>query len=141
MRLSLTIALAALAAGHFPQPARCAEDKPATAEAQVDKLFERFDKTTSPGCALAVIQDGRIVYQRGYGMADLDHDTIITPASVFHVASVSKQFTAFAILLLAQQGKLSLDDEVRKHIPELADFGHKIMRVMFGMLGFQRVSD
>jgi len=126
MRLSLTMALVALAVGHFPTPARCADDKPATPEAQVDKLFERFDKTTSPGCAVAVIQDGRIVYKRGYGMADLDHDAIITPASVFHVASVSKQFTAFAILLLAQQGKVSLDDEVRKHVPELADFGGKI---------------
>lgn len=90
---------------------------------RVDKIFARWDKTNSPGCALAVIQKGKIVYQRGYGMADLDHDLAITPESVFHVASVSKQFTAAAIVLLAQQGKLSLDDPVRKHITELADFG------------------
>ena len=94
--------------------------------ARVDKVFAQFDKPTSPGCALAVIKDGQIVYKRGYGMADLDHDIAIKSDTVFHVASVSKQFTAMAILLLAKQGKLSLDDEVRKHIPELRDFGHKV---------------
>lgn len=94
--------------------------------ARVDKVFAQFDKPTSPGCALAVIKDGQIVYKRGYGMADLDHDLAIKPDTVFHVASVSKQFTAMAILLLAKEGKLSLDDEVRKYIPELRDFGHKI---------------
>ena len=94
--------------------------------ARVDKVFAQFDKATSPGCALAVIKDGQIIYKRGYGMADLDHDIPIKPDTVFHVASVSKQFTAMAILLLAKQGKLSLDDEVRKHIPELRDFGHKL---------------
>ena len=93
---------------------------------RVDKVFAQFDKATSPGCALAVIKDGQIIYKRGYGMADLDHDIPIKSDTVFHVASVSKQFTAMAILLLAKQGKLSLDDEVRKHIPELRDFGHKI---------------
>ena len=71
-------------------------------------------------------QDDRVVYSRAYGMANLDHDVPLTPASVFHVASVSKQFTAAAILLLAQDGKLSVDDEVRKYIPELPDFGQKI---------------
>ncbi len=94
--------------------------------AQVDKLFEKWDKPTSPGCALAVFRDGRIVYQRGYGMADLDHDIPITPSTVFHVASMSKQFTAASIVLLAQQGKLSLDDEVRKYVPEMPDFGAPI---------------
>lgn len=93
---------------------------------EVDKVFAQWDKPTSPGCALAVIKDGGIVYQRGYGMADLDHDIPITSTSVFHVASVSKQFTAMAIHLLAQQGKLSLDDEARKYLPELPDFGDKI---------------
>src|SRR5262249_1430983 len=90
---------------------------------RVDKLFATWDKADSPGCALAVIKDGSIVYKRGYGAADLDHDIPISPGSGFHVGSVSKQFTAFAILLLAQQGKLSLDDPVRRYIPELRDFG------------------
>jgi CubicO group peptidase (beta-lactamase class C family) len=94
--------------------------------AQVDKLFEKWNKLDSPGCALSVIKEGRIVYERGYGMADLDHDIRITPSSVFHVASMSKQFTALTILLLEQQGKLSLDDDVRTYIPELPDFGQRI---------------
>jgi CubicO group peptidase (beta-lactamase class C family) len=93
---------------------------------KVDKVFERWDSNSSPGCALAVIKDGHIVYKRGYGMADLDHNIPIGPASIFHIASISKQFTATAIVLLAQEGKLSLDDEARKYIPELPDFGEPI---------------
>lgn len=90
---------------------------------RVDELFQKMDTTVSPGCALSVMRDGHIIYERGYGMADLDHNIPITPATVFHVASMSKQFTAASILMLAQQGKLSLDDPVRKYIPELPDFG------------------
>ena len=90
---------------------------------RVDEVFKKMDSTVSPGCALSVMKDGRIIYERGYGMADLDHNVPITPATVFHVASMSKQFTAASILMLAQEGKLSLDDPVRKYIPELPDFG------------------
>jgi len=91
--------------------------------AQVDSLFKAWDKPASPGCALSIMKDGQIVYARGYGMADLEHDVKITPASVFHVASVSKQFTAASVLMLASEGKVSLDDEVRKYVPQLPDFG------------------
>ncbi len=90
---------------------------------QTDKIFTKWDTTVTPGCAVSVIKDGQIIYKRGYGMADLDHDVPITPETVFHVASISKQFTAAAILLLAQEGKLSLDDDVHKYIKELPDFG------------------
>jgi CubicO group peptidase (beta-lactamase class C family) len=89
-------------------------------------IHDQFDKPDSPGCALAVIKDNQIIYKRGYGMADLDHDIPIKPDTPFHVASVSKQFTAFAILLLAQQGKLSLDDKVQKYITELREFDQPI---------------
>ena len=85
-------------------------------QAQVDKIFAKWDSTNSPGCSLAVIKEGQIIYKRGYGMADLDHDVRITPETVFHVASISKQFTAMAILLLAQEGRLALDDDVRKYV-------------------------
>jgi CubicO group peptidase (beta-lactamase class C family) len=102
------------------QSAPAAPEKP---EAKVDALFEKMDTTVSPGCALSVIRDHKIIYERGYGMADLDHNIPITPTTVFHVASMSKQFTAASILLLAQEGNLSLDDPVRRYIPELADFG------------------
>ncbi len=94
--------------------------------AEVDKIFAQYDKPVSPGCALAVIKNNQIIYKRGYGMADLDHDVAIKPDTPFHVASVSKQFTAFSILLLAQQGKLSLDDKVQKYITELREFDHPI---------------
>jgi CubicO group peptidase (beta-lactamase class C family) len=93
---------------------------------QTDKVFAKRDSTVSPGCALSVMQDSQMIYKRGYGMADLDHDVPITPETIFHVASISKQFTAAAIVLLAQDGKLSLDDDVHKYIPELPDFGAPI---------------
>ena len=93
---------------------------------QVDKVFAKWDRTDSPGCALGVYRGGQLVYKHGYGMEDLNEDVHITPGTVFHVASMSKQFTAASIVLLAQQGKLSLDDDVRKYIPELPDFGQKI---------------
>ena len=94
--------------------------------AKVDDVFKEFTRPGSPGCAVGVYQDDKIVLTRAYGMANLDHDIPLSPSSIFHVASVSKQFTASAILLLAQDGKLSLDDEVRKYIPELPDFGKRI---------------
>ncbi len=86
---------------------------------KVDELFTKWDSTVSPGAALAIIKDGQIIYQRGYGMADLEHNIPITPTSVFRIASTSKQFTAACIAILAQQGKLFLDDDIHKYIPEL----------------------
>src|SRR6185436_1924774 len=93
---------------------------------KVDKLFANWDKPDSPGAALIVVKDGAVVYKRGYGSANLEYNIPITPATVFHVASVSKQFTAFAITMLAKAGKLSLDDDIHKYLTELPDFGQKI---------------
>jgi CubicO group peptidase (beta-lactamase class C family) len=104
----------------------CGQTLPPDVIAKVDKVFEQWNKPDSPGCALGIYQNGQIVYKHGYGMANLNDDIPITPATVFHVASMSKQFTAASILLLAQQGKLSLDDDVHKYIPELPDFGQRI---------------
>ena len=90
--------------------------------AKVDQVFARWgDKT--PGCAVGVSASGRSVLEKGYGMADLEHDVKNTAETVFEAGSVSKQFTAAAVLLLARDGKLSLDDPVRKYIPELPDYG------------------
>ena len=94
--------------------------------AQIDKVFEKWNRTDTPGCALGVYKDGAIAYEHGYGMANLNDDVTITPETVFHVASMSKQFTDASIVLLAQQGKLSLDDDIHKYLPELADFGERI---------------
>jgi CubicO group peptidase (beta-lactamase class C family) len=94
--------------------------------ARVDSVFARFDKPDSPGCAVGIYRDGEIEYAHGYGMANLELGVPITPQTVFDIGSTSKQFTAASIVLLAQQGRLSLDDDVRKHIPELPDFGETI---------------
>ncbi|MBB3656637.1 CubicO group peptidase (beta-lactamase class C family) [Rhizobium sp. BK650] len=93
---------------------------------RIDQLFEAWNNLDSPGCAVAVLRDGSVVYKRGFGMANLAHGIAIGPSTVFHSASVSKQFTAFAILLLAAEGKLSLDDDAQKYVPDLPDFGAPI---------------
>src|SRR6202008_4775 len=98
---------------------------PADLAARVDRLFSVVEKT-APGCAVAVIKDGAVVLKKGYGLANLDHDVPITPSTIFQVGSMAKQFTATAILLLAQEGKLSLDDEVKKNLPEFLDFGERV---------------
>lgn len=87
----------------------------------VDAIFARYS-TTTPGCAVGVAANGTPTFAKGYGMADLEHDVPITPDTIFEVGSVSKQFTAAAVLLLARDGKLSIDDPVKKYIPELPDY-------------------
>ncbi|HEX7252119.1 MAG TPA: serine hydrolase domain-containing protein [Thermoanaerobaculia bacterium] len=90
---------------------------------RVDSLFASYDRRDSPGCALAVIHKSATVYTRGYGMASLELQVPISPRTVFDIGSTAKQFTAASILLLARDGKLSIDDDVRKFIPELPDYG------------------
>ena len=96
-----------------------ADAQPPTWTEAVDAVFADFDSTRSAGCALGVIRDGELAYGRGYGMANLEHGVPIDTGSVFRIASTSKQFTAMATLLLDRQDELSLDDDVRKFIPEL----------------------
>lgn len=94
---------------------------------KIDALFAEYDKADSPGCALGIVKDGALIYQRGYGIADLATGEAIDPRqSRFYVASVSKQFTAACILLLVLRGKLLLDDDVRTYFPELPDYGQLI---------------
>jgi CubicO group peptidase (beta-lactamase class C family) len=95
--------------------------------AAIDKVFERWDRTSSAGCAVGVSQAGQVVHIKGYGMANLEYGIRIWPSTVFESGSVAKQFTAAAIALLAQDGKLSIDDPVRKYVPELPDFGTPIL--------------
>jgi CubicO group peptidase (beta-lactamase class C family) len=106
------------------QPA--AASAPDTTAREVDRVFAAWRDTEGPGCALGVSSKGRVVYERGYGMANLETGTPIRPSSIFHVASVSKQFTAMAIMLLARDGKLSVDDNIRKYLPEIPDYGSPI---------------
>jgi len=92
----------------------------------VDSIFAPYSSTSSPGCAVGVVRDGQLAFAKGYGMADLEHDTPITPSTRFYIASLSKQFTAMSIVLLAQEGRLSLDDWVRRWVPQVPSFGAPI---------------
>ena len=124
--LALLVAGLASVVGALTVPATSVAQStgaPASAHgARVDSIFARFDRRDAPGCAVAVLRAGAIAYARGYGMADLENDVPITPSTAFYLASVSKQFAAYSIILLARDGKLSLDDDVRKWFPELHDF-------------------
>lgn len=91
--------------------------------AGVDHIFAAYDSIHTPGCAVGVIHDGRWLVHKGYGMANLDHDIPITPQTRFRMASISKQFTAASILILVEQGKLSLDTDIRTILTELPDYG------------------
>jgi len=93
--------------------------------AGIDSVFADI-APGAPGCALGVVRDGELAYAKGYGTANLDHGLPITPSSVFYMGSVSKQFTAAAVVLAARDGALSLDDDVRRWIPELPDYGRPI---------------
>jgi CubicO group peptidase (beta-lactamase class C family) len=106
-------------------PAAAAAQTP-DAQARVDRVFQQWATSASPGCAVGVSHAGNTVLSMAYGMADLEHDIANTPQTIFEAGSVSKQFTAAAILLLAQRGMLTLDDDVRQYVRELPDYGHII---------------
>lgn len=93
---------------------------------KVDSLFAKLNKTESPGIAVLVVKDGKVLLQRGYGLANLEYKVPITSTTVFDIASMSKQFTGMAISVLIEQGKIKPDDDIRTYIPELPDFGNKI---------------
>lgn len=103
-----------------------APDDNSSLASKVDNIFAKWDKPTSPGCALAIIKDGEIIYKRGYGMADLEHDIPISSKTVFYIGSTSKQFVAMSLLLLTEQDKLSLDDDIRKFAPEFPQYDKTI---------------
>ncbi|MEL6810166.1 MAG: serine hydrolase domain-containing protein [Bacteroidota bacterium] len=95
-------------------------------EQKIDSVFRNFDNPNKPGASVAVVKNGEVVFKKGYGSANLEYGIPNSPSTVFHIASVSKQFTVFSVLLLEKEGKLSFDDDIRKFIPEVPDFGHTI---------------
>ena len=99
---------------------------PPTLTAAIDRQFAAFDRRDSAGCALGIYQDGRIRYARGYGMADVGRGEPLSATTVFEVASITKQFVAGVVGLLAEQRVLALDEDVRKYVPEMPDFGARI---------------
>ena len=119
----MRVAVVILAVEIFVHAAPVAAD---VAPPQVDQIFSVYDKSDSPGCSLGVIRKGNFVYRKAYGSGNLELGVPLSPQSVFYMGSVSKQFTAAAILLASEQGFLSLDDDVRKYVPELPNYGHVI---------------
>lgn len=99
--------------------------QPSAKQVEVDKLFSAFN-THTPGCAVGVAVRGNVVLRAGYGMADLERNVPITASTIFESGSVAKQFTAAALILLAQQGKISLEDPLQKYLPELPDYGKPV---------------
>ena len=104
----------------------CSAAQNATLPTLTDSLFKKWASPSTPGCAVAIAQAGQPVLTRAYGQSDLEHSAPNTSETVFEAGSISKQFTAAAILLLAQDGKLSLSDDVRKYIPDMPNYGHPI---------------
>jgi CubicO group peptidase (beta-lactamase class C family) len=89
-----------------------------------DSIFNSFKD--GPGVAVMIVQDGKIAFEKGYGIANMEYNIPITPTTVFDIASVSKQFTGYAISTLIQEGKISPDDDIHKYLPDVPDFGKKI---------------
>lgn len=102
-----------------------AQTLPDSTVRKIDEVFKAYTATT-PGCAIAVAQGGTVVLQKGYGLANMEYAIPITPQTIFHIASESKQYVAFCILLLEKEGKLSLDDDIRKHLDFVPNLGHTI---------------
>jgi CubicO group peptidase (beta-lactamase class C family) len=94
--------------------------------AKINHIFSKWDSKTSPGCVVGIIKNDSLIFAKGYGMANLEYDIANTPNTLYHMASVSKQFTAYCILLLAKQGKLNLDDDIRNYLPSFPDLKEKI---------------
>jgi CubicO group peptidase (beta-lactamase class C family) len=122
--ISCLVIGAQYAAAAPPSPAK--PSGPVSPEKQIDALFKEWDSSTTPGASVAVIQHGKVIFAKGYGVANLEYNIPIKPETIFHVASVSKQFTAMAVVLLESDGKLALDDDVHQYLRELPDYGNKI---------------
>jgi CubicO group peptidase (beta-lactamase class C family) len=125
--LTFVAASPSLVAGRAQAQPPAAKALELSTEAKVDKVFERWNRSDTPGCVIGVAVDGKPVLVKAYGMASLEYGIRLRPDTVFESGSVAKQFTATAIALLGQDGKLSLDDPVRKYIPEVPDFGTPIL--------------
>lgn len=114
----------AAAGGMVLSAASPAQAQPA--KAAIDRIFQSWDSASSPGCAVGVARGGRTIFEHAYGSADLEHAVPNRTDSIFEAGSVSKQFTAAAILLLAEEGKIALGDDIRKYVPEMPDYGHVV---------------
>ena len=111
--LLLLLAICCISANSFSQ---------LKVEPAIDNIFAEWNKQDAPGCAVGIVKDGELIFARGYGIADLEHDVPIDPTSAFYIGSESKQFVTFCILLLEEQGKIDLDDEIQKYLPDFPEY-------------------
>ncbi len=93
---------------------------------KIDSLFNSWTEANQPGGAVGIMQNGEIIYSKAFGLASLEYQVPNTTETLFNIASVSKQLTAMGIVLLHEKGLLSIDDDIRKHLPDMPDFGHTI---------------
>jgi CubicO group peptidase (beta-lactamase class C family) len=119
-------AIVLFASGSIAAATSFAQKDAGDLERKIDQIFAAYDKPDSPGCALGIVRDGEFVYKKGYGEGSLELSVPLTTQSVFYMGSVSKQFTAASVVLAAEQGFLSLDDDVRKYVPEIPSYGKPI---------------
>ncbi|WP_164118699.1 serine hydrolase domain-containing protein [Sphingorhabdus sp. Alg239-R122] len=122
----ITLALACSASPVFAVCEDTSKQGEQTLCEELRQLLAPWDSDKAPGVAVSVMLDGKTVFNEGFGIANLEYDVPITGKTSFHIASVSKQFTAFAALMLVSEGRISLDDDIRKHLPEMRDTGHVI---------------
>ncbi|HVW95794.1 MAG TPA: serine hydrolase domain-containing protein [Mucilaginibacter sp.] len=120
-RLFYLLFIIVTSAGHLH-----AQTLPDSVLKRINSLFDYWNKAQSPGCVVGIVRNDTLVFSKGYGMANLEYAIPNTSETLYHLASVSKQFTAYAIILLEQQGKLSLDDDIRKYLPWFPDMHQKI---------------
>ena len=93
---------------------------------KIDELFGAIDKENAPGCNVGVVKDSKFIHKAGYGLANMEVDVSLNGDNVHRIASVSKQFTAMSVLLLAEEGKIDLEEDIRKYLPELRKYGSKV---------------
>jgi CubicO group peptidase (beta-lactamase class C family) len=110
-------------------PKALPQSLPDTTISKIDQLFSQWNTQNEPGCAAGIVKDNQLIYAKGFGLANLETHTPITPSTLFYMCSVSKQFAGYAIALLANQGKINLDEDARTYLPWLSTFGGKKITV------------
>lgn len=123
--LSILLLAGSLSSTAFAQ-AQSTQSIPDSTAKKIDALFSRWNSTSGPGCAIGIVRGDSLIYSKGFGLANLEYGIPNSPETIFHIASVSKQFTGYAIVLLASQGKLKLDDDVRQYLKWFPDLKAKI---------------
>ena len=103
-----------------------AQKKTDSLTAKMDAIFEKYNTKTTPGLAAGIVRNGKVIFKKGYGLANMEYDIPNSSSSVYDIASVSKQFAGLAISTLVQEGKIALTDDIHKYLPEVPDFGKTI---------------